>query len=339
MEARGFSPEAVLEGTGLRVTDLKNPGHLVDFTQYQTVVANMFRLTGNQGIGLEVGSECELTDFGIVGYGMMSAPTAREALHLWLRYSNTLVGMLVAMRLEEHAGGAWSLTLSEIRPMGFLYNFAVEELLLIVVRTGSALVKKSVRPSLIELSYPAPAHHERYAELFGCKPTFNCRRTRIRFEEPSLNTPLKGGDEEFNAICLQHCNQMLKQIATHTPLVSRIRSLLLSRVGGIPSFDDLADELGMSARTLRRHLHDEGTSYKQLINEFRMELAKEYVATSRLQAKEVAHLLGFKDTNAFRRAFKAWTGLRIHEYRQEIDAAMMLSRSPQAGAASNTGSN
>src|SRR5690606_189095 len=92
MEARGFSPEAVLEGTGLRVTDLKNPGHLVDFTQYQTVVANMFRLTGNQGIGLEVGSECELTDFGIVGYGMMSAPTAREALHLWLRYSNTLVG-------------------------------------------------------------------------------------------------------------------------------------------------------------------------------------------------------------------------------------------------------
>jgi hypothetical protein len=76
----------------MTLAQLKNPSCLVDFEQHQAVVANMMRLTGNQGIGLDVGRESELTDFGIVGHAMMSSKTARDALGLWLRYSNALVG-------------------------------------------------------------------------------------------------------------------------------------------------------------------------------------------------------------------------------------------------------
>jgi AraC-like DNA-binding protein len=76
-------------------------------------------------------------------------------------------------------------------------------------------------------------------------------------------------------------------------------------------------------------LHEEGHSFKTLLNEFRVDLAKEYLGTSRMTAKETAYLLGFKDSNAFRRAFKSWTGKTIHEFREEADAA-----NPSAGTTS-----
>ena len=74
----------------------------------------------------------------------------------------------------------------------------------------------------------------------------------------------------------------------------------------------------MSARTLRRHLQEEGASYQKLVGEFRADLAQEYLRSSSISTKEVAFLLGYNDTNAFRRAFKEWTGTTVQEYRAQL---------------------
>ena len=73
--------------------------------------------------------------------------------------------------------------------------------------------------------------------------------------------------------------------------------------------------LGMSARTLRRHLQDEGHSYQTLARDFRADLAREYLASTNMTAKEVAYFLGFDDVHYFRQAFKSWTGQTVNEYR------------------------
>lgn len=319
MEARGYSRSEVFSGSGIAVEKLLNPSYLIDFAEYRAVVSNMIRLTGNQGIGLEVGAEADLADFGIVGHAMMSSNTARDALELWLRYSNSLVGLLMRLRLEEHQNGAWSLHIEEARPMGFLYNFGVEETLMIVVRLGAALTRIVVRPSLVELSYPAPQHHARYAELLGSTPLFNSSRTRMMFDSISLSHPVKGHDEEFNAICVRYCGRILQQIAAESPVISTVRGLLLTRAQRPPSLEHAAAELALSTRTLRRRLQREGYTYKQLIKEFRLDLAKEYLGISRMTAKETAYLLGFADANAFRRAFKTWTGKTVIEFQEETD--------------------
>jgi AraC-like DNA-binding protein len=318
MERRGHRAEAVLAGSGLDAAQLRSPGCLVDFHHCQAVAANMIRLSGNQGIGFEVGAEAELTDFGIVGHAMMSSPNAREALGLWLRYSNALVGNLLRLEAGEEEDGSWSLTIQEARPLGFLYNFVVEETLTIGVRMAEALTKVPFVPSCVELTYPAPAHQDLYEAHLKCRPRFHCRHTRITFGT-GLDLALRGSDEEFHAICLRHCNQIMRQVVADSPLASRIRSVLLTQAKVPPSFEALADTLGMSPRSLRRHLREEGHSYSDLLNQFRCDLAKEYIGKSNLTAKEAAFLLGFRDTNAFRRAFKSWTGLTIHAFRDAAD--------------------
>lgn len=319
MAVRGHAPAAVLEGSGIPVDQLTSPSYLVEFTQYQTVVKNLIRLTGNQAIGFDIGRASELTDLGIVGHAMMSAKTARQALELWIGFSNSLVGMMSSLRLDEEPRGGWSLTITDKLPMGFTYNFAVEEILMIATRLGEALTKEPFMPTSLELSYPAPSHHDLYEKYLGCRPHFNNRRSRVVFSAPQLDVRVRGYDEEFNAICLQHCKQIMRQITSDSPVASRVRSLLLAKAHGIPHVDELAAELNMSSRTLRRHLQEEGMTYKGLVHTLRLDLAQQYLKISRLTVKETAFLLGFKDVNAFRRAFKVWTGHTIHEYLDELD--------------------
>ncbi|MFA5938960.1 MAG: AraC family transcriptional regulator [Sinimarinibacterium sp.] len=323
MQAKGFSAEAVLKGSGIDPDSLNDQKCLVDFRQSQTVVSNMISLTGDQGIGFEMGASAKLTDLGIIGHALISAPSLGDAIKLWTAYGNSLLGVLSKVSLDEDEADHWAISISELAPSGFIYNFCVEELLMMTMRLGAVLADEPMIPVRLELSYPAPAHQELYYRHFRCPIQFNSPRTKVAFSSPHLRHERSGNDHDFNEICLRHCSQLARQIESRGPVVSRLRDLLLRSPGGIPSLEEAARELGMSPRSMRRHLMDEGTNYKTLIGEFRLDLAREYLRNSHmsLAPKEVAYLLGFKDTNAFRRAFKSWTGKTVGEYCAEVQHA------------------
>jgi AraC-like DNA-binding protein len=323
MQSRGISAESVLEGTGIDIAELQDPSFLVDLKQSQTVVSNMIRLSGDQGIGFEAGESARLSDLGIIGHALISARTWRVAISLWISYSNSLLGVLSKVALEEDKPDHWTISISELAPTGFIYNFCVEELLMMTATLGAVLADAPLVPVRLSLSYPAPAHHERYRAHFNCPIYFNSPRTEVTFSSPSLDMERPGNDEEFNEICRRHCSQIAQQIENRGPAVSRLRDLLLRHPGTLPSLEVAAKSIGMSARTLRRHLLKEGTNYKKLVAEFRRDLAIEYLRNSHmpLAPKEVAYLLGFRDTNAFRRAFKSWTGKTVGGYCAELKRA------------------
>ena len=70
----------------------------------------------------------------------------------------------------------------------------------------------------------------------------------------------------------------------------------------------MARRLGTSSRSLGRRLAEEGTSFKELVNELRRELAQRYLEQGVHRPKSIAALLGYKDLSAFHHAFRRWTG-------------------------------
>jgi len=83
----------------------------------------------------------------------------------------------------------------------------------------------------------------------------------------------------------------------------------------MPSFEELTELLGMSARTLRRRLEKEGTSYQRIKDNARRDVAIALLSRDGLTVSEVAEQLGFSDPSAFHRSFKKWTGQSPGSYR------------------------
>jgi AraC-like DNA-binding protein len=105
---------------------------------------------------------------------------------------------------------------------------------------------------------------------------------------------------------------------------------------GQNSIEEAANRLGMSKRSLQRRLSEESSSYQEMLNATRRELAQSYLSRSSASLGEIAYLLGFQDGNSFIRAFRGWTGQTPGEYRastmqgvhpRAASGALLLARS------------
>lgn len=140
---------------------------------------------------------------------------------------------------------------------------------------------------------------------------------RVRIgDEFSLTVRAEDADRPFvtaNAglwsVFEPHLRQRLADLDGSATVADRVRALLID---GLPSgratMDDAARRLAMSRRTLQRRLREEGTSFSDLLQSTREDLAWHYLRTTDLTASEIGFLLGFEETSSFFRAFQAWTG-------------------------------
>ncbi len=316
MRQQGFADEQVLEGSRLSLTQLDDPACLIDIGQAQQVVANMLALSGNDNLGFELGREIRFEDFGIVGYALMSCKNIREVIRLWIAFSHSLIGVMLKIQLEED-GDEWRVTFSEIFPLGKLLKFFAEENLTFGQWIGASVTGQAIRYSRVELAYPEPHNSAEYEKVFNSPVVFNAPVTAVNVISPSLElTNTQQRDPELFSVCQRYCHQVMRQITRQRPLAFKIRQIFLDSPGCIPTLEKAASQLSYSPRSLRRHLRAEGVNYNQLINEFRSDLSKEYLAANCFTLSEIAYILGYHDPKSFSRAFKSWTGQSIQNYRK-----------------------
>jgi AraC-like DNA-binding protein len=114
------------------------------------------------------------------------------------------------------------------------------------------------------------------------------------------------------------CDRLLDELQRRAGVVGSVRHLLLTRLMRGMSLEDVAGELGMSVRTLRRRLTDRGTSYRQIVDDLRREMAIKYLRDTDMTVEDVAFTLGFNDAASFRRAFRRWTSATPQRFRQTV---------------------
>ena len=170
----------------------------------------------------------------------------------------------------------------------------------------------------LEVGFPhrAPDDISEHEELFGCKLQFGCERTELIFARELLDAPLVKADPALQAILEAQVVALIQKLPKGEATTDAVRRQLATELGkGQPTLEQIAPRLHMSSRTLRRHLDDEGTSFRQILMEVRRELALRHLMEGRLAIGEIAFLLGFSEPSAFQRAFKQWTGHAPHAYR------------------------
>lgn len=315
MQARGFNAAQVLAGSGLTEADLEDAWLAPSPEAYHRVISNMLKLTGDPHLGLQIGSEYKVSDLGVLGYAALSSATLAQAREVILKYA--ALNEYIITPTNYIKNGVWYNQLRETFPLGELLPFAVEEFVSRMIALSRGLTGKAFRIRELQVTYPEPQPAGVYEEFFKCPCYFNQPKILVTLDKERLSDQIELADPEVFQLCEKQCQDLVKIKSDEANYSEKIKCMLLKMPGKFPFLEELAKMLNKSARTLRRQLNEEGTSYQEIIEETRKELAMQYLHHTRLTPKEISYALGYSHVSNFRRAFKSWTGKTFSEYKQE----------------------
>ncbi|MBC3916733.1 AraC family transcriptional regulator ligand-binding domain-containing protein [Undibacterium sp. CY18W] len=221
------------------------------------------------------------------------------------------------MTLSVHAGLLkTSITLECYGSEGSIpRSLAMTELVFLtqLVRLGT---RHRVIP--LEVTVPEiPANAGEYVDYFGLSPKKGAA-IRIVFSSQDGVRPFLTANEAMWAYFEPGLRKRLSSLDSTAKMSDRVRAVLLEGLpAGEYSIESVARHLAVSKRTLQRQLNEESTSFMDILNTTRQQLAQHYLSSPSVSQGEIAYLLGFQEVNSFIRAFKDWTGNTPSAYRHE----------------------
>jgi AraC-like DNA-binding protein len=182
---------------------------------------------------------------------------------------------------------------------------------------------------VVEFVDPPPADARRHEAAFGCPVRFGQAANRALLHRSDLALPLSARDPTLAALHDRLVEDELEKLAAGAPTSLRVRQQLAMRLREAePRREQIAAALSVSDRTLQRRLQAEGTSFQQLLDDTRRELAQKYLRKPRTPLRDVAALLGFEDQSNLFRACKRWFGESPGRYRARFE----VPRAPRQSA-------
>jgi AraC-like DNA-binding protein len=294
---------------------LEDPEARVEFEQFERVLAAAVAVTGDDALGLHVAELMPEGAVDLLGHLAAHAPTMREAVAIASQFvSLAMDGLLLAVRDEEDT---FVVRYAFPRSTPLADRLLAELLMGGAVRLARSFTGPSATPRLACFEHERPSHHREYTRIFGDNQRFGQSVTSIAFDREIADRPQMHQHRELYDLLRAEAQRRLERMTTGVPPATRLRQYLLAApLSRIPEISAAARDLGMSERSLRRRLTDDGTSYRDVVRSALEASAGRMLRDSTHTIKDTAAALGFADAAAFHRAFKRWTGMTPGEYRR-----------------------
>jgi AraC-like DNA-binding protein len=318
LSAQGLDSAALFAQAGLRLKNLDD----CDFrwptegvSQVWTIAAER---SGNPDIGLFTLQTPRPDHYGVVGYAMMSSADLQTSVARMIRYNN-IVSNACAMTLDPETRGKWM----RLELFGGEYPIPRQRCDYVIQTFLSfcrLMLGRPLKPLAVSFEHQAPLSLTAYKEVFGVPPRFNASFVGVLIAKEDLARKLPTAVPELADLHDRIAGEALRNLE-NTDISHRARQAVARRLSdGAPLRSTIAAELKMSDHTFQRRLADEATSFTDLVDETRREVAQHHLADSRLSLAEIAYLLGYADQSTFFRASNRWFGESPGEYRARVTA-------------------
>lgn len=318
----GIGAERVLSGSGIPPTALADPYARVSRQQVLVSFENFLRLAAGEASPLRLGASFRLTDYGFYGYALLSSASVRDAVRFALDYRE-LATPIVDLHLREIGSQAiWNIApLPEVAADAAMDRFVSEYQSGMILALHQSVSGEDFKLNSASFAFPAPAAGQSdYHRVLDCPVEFDAPCTELRFDGRWLDQRPLGANAITFQLVEDTCNEMLDSIGDRRGIIGEIYRRLLAQSGRFASLDEMANQLELHPRTLRRKLSAQGYAYQKAVDEVRFKLAASYLARTEMTHESIAERLGFSDASSFRRAFKRWSGQAPHDYRGRIAA-------------------
>ena len=315
LRQRGVEPDPVRRAAGLEDSSLEDPDLRVEASQAYRAWEAAVALTGDPDLGLLVASAQPAGAFDLLEYAFRASATLGRAFEQLARYRRVVRDDLEVVLSEDDARASVAFTLGQPGP---LLRQQANYFLLSWLRVArEATGRADLTPLETRVPYPAPERVLGIERAFGGTIVYECAAPALVFDRSVLSLPTTRPDPGLLRVLGPRLRRLEPSPAGERPFAEAVRGHVEE---DLPSGDvtaaRVAADLGVSVRTLDRRLAAEGTSFRQVLDGVRRELAERHLRDPRATPGEIAFQLGYSESSAFHRSFKRWTGLTPRAFRR-----------------------
>lgn len=331
LDARGVSSVDAAKACDIEISVPPGSDERVAGSRIERLWAHVVRETGDPAVGLHMAERYSPGSLDILGYVVLSCSTVGQVLDRLSRYVGVLNdGLRLEVVLEATTAycrctfveGTDNYLLRRPREaMDTMWGGLAREL--------GRLTAKPLTASAVWFRQPAPPPEEvaEYERVLGAPVHFGMSENRFMIPLAHLDEPLLSANPALLAVFERHADEVLARLEHHGTASRRVMEVVAARMKGVvPTLTEVARELAMSERNLQRVLRNDGTSFQQLVDALRRDLAISHLANPHTSAGQVGFLLGFSEPSAFHRAFRRWTGKAPHAFRREAQLRQSMSQ-------------
>lgn len=283
-------------------------------------------LRADATVGVRAAQATPRGALGAVEYAVRSAPTLGRGIEVIVEHTAPWYDLDI-FRATASGDGVHLSYRSPHATERRMSALAAEYLLAIVVRllreltsTAQILRHASVRHGNLR-STP------HLVGAFGVPVEIRARRDQVVFAREALTLASREADDALHAILVAHLEDLAVERPRRNDLIEATCRAIEERLETHASVDRVARALGVSARLLQERLRAQGVTYRQLLEQVRISLAKRFLRETDAELSAIADRVGYGDPSSFHRGFKRATGTTPAAFRDACLASREGDRS------------
>lgn len=313
LQGFGVDPDEVLTAAGIDPDLFADPDNLITYAARDRLFRQCVSRTGCQHFGLLVGQRMNLKALGLVGLLMRTSPNAGRALvsivNLLHLHSQ---GAVMALRVDEDVA---MLTYDAFEPGLEATDQTGAGAVAMMLNVMRTLCGPDFRPIEASFGHRRPADIEPFRKFFKVPLYFDAEHYALVFSRDWLDVRPPGADDELQQLLQKQVDVLESRYSLAFP--DQVRQVLRSAlVTGYFSESEIAALFSMHSHTFRRRLDASATSFHELVDECRFEMAREMLLNTSLSVSEISASMGYSRASSFIRAFRRWSGLTPGEWRK-----------------------
>ena len=298
----GLNAQPLFDQAGLNPAELEKSDARFSPEQMSAIWRLAAAQSGNPAIGVEISKVGKPACFDAVAFVMMSCCSLHSALQHLTRYLRIVSDAADINLIEEKNG--YSVTLKLFAGDSDVPRQRTEYVLATIFNFCRWISGRNLQPVRVDFASEAPDNLTPYQNAFNCPLRFDAPVHRLLFLPADMMMALPTSNPLLAEIHNSYASEHLKKLS-NAKTSYRVRELIISQLSnGEPLRGEIARVLCVSERTLQRRLREELTSFQDLVDATRRELAEQYLSRDHLTLTQTASLLGFADQSTFFRCSK-----------------------------------
>lgn len=315
LKRAGLSEEEIFRSLDFSDQDLAGEDFRLTTEQHERFIKRAVALTGNPHLALEMKDYAFDATSNAVLILFATSGRISKALRLITRYNPIYTRTLSSSMVETETGPVLVVD-SHLNDEAVIY-FAISSFMVFLDSFFQAALNGAHLVTHARLALPEPEGFNAVRDRFGFEITFDGARTEIHLARELIDKPLKTADPQTTRLITEYCEKQLADLHTEVSMSDAVSSLIIEHIAAPPNLPEAAIMIGLSARSLRRHLQNEGTTYQLLLNEARRTLSIKLLRETNEPVSAIAYEIGFEHPSHFGRAFKKWTGQSPSDFRAQ----------------------